>query len=97
VDPETIEIRGRVKAAYLREIQELAGDPALKGTDLLREALTAFRWLVRERAEGRIIMSGEPDGTPVWRLAQDYLDGIRPRVTTEPAAAETTAARTAAR
>jgi hypothetical protein len=51
----------------------------LRATDIVREALTILNWAVHERERGRVILSADPNGQSVERLAMPVLDRIAPR------------------
>ena len=88
---DTIELRMRVREALLDEMRGLTGDPDLKATDLVREALTLFRWAANERAEGRTILSGNAEGEVKYRLVLPSLERVplrSPAPSAAPAAAE---------
>jgi hypothetical protein len=50
----------------------------LRATDIVREALTILNWAVHEREQGRVILSADPNGQSVQRLAMPVLDRIAP-------------------
>ena len=50
----------------------------LRATEIVREALTILNWAVHERERGRVILSADPNGQSVERLAMPVLDRIRP-------------------
>jgi hypothetical protein len=51
----------------------------LRATDIVREALTILNWAVHERERSRVILSADPNGQSVERLAMPVLDRIRPQ------------------
>jgi hypothetical protein len=69
-----MEIRMQVDDEFITHLQMTLD---LKGTEVVREALTMFRWAVEETTRGRIILSTDRDGTNVARLAMPSLDRVR--------------------
>jgi hypothetical protein len=49
---------------------------SLRATDIVREGLTILNWAVRERERRRVILSADPSGQNVARLAMPVLDKI---------------------
>jgi hypothetical protein len=47
-----------------------------RATDIVREGLTILNWAVNEREHGRVILSANPDGQQVVRLAMPVLEHI---------------------
>lgn len=45
-------------------------------TDIVREALTILNWAVQERERNRVILSADPSGQSVERLAMPVLDKL---------------------
>lgn len=83
---ETLELRMKLRSDFLSEMKKMLGRDDLTGTELTREALTAFRWLARERSEGRVIVSADSNTLePVYRLAQPILEDVPGKIV--PAAA----------
>jgi hypothetical protein len=75
-----MELRMEMDNAFIEDLQGKlgAGDRRLRATDVAREAFTILNWAVHERERGRVILSADPDGQRVERLAMLRLDRIRP-------------------
>jgi len=62
-------------------IQTLCGTIKIpKASEVAKEAFTLLNWAVRERLEGRVILSADPDGQKVVRLVMPSLEAVvRPK------------------
>ena len=69
-----MEIRLLLDDEFIRGLQEKL---KLRGTDIAREGITLLNWAVHEREQGRVILSADPNGQNVVRLAMPALEGIR--------------------
>jgi hypothetical protein len=52
--------------------EKLGGDT--KVTDIARDAITLFKWAIEERANGRVVLSSDPEGKQVTRLTMPGLE-----------------------
>jgi hypothetical protein len=68
-----MELRMRLDEEFARSLQKKLH---LRATDIVREALTLLNWAVQERERGRVILSADPDGHQVARLAMPALEHI---------------------
>jgi predicted RNA polymerase sigma factor len=68
-----MEIRMEVEDQFIKRLQS---DLQLRGTDIVREALTILNWAVNERRLGRVILSADTTGGNVVRLAMPSLEAI---------------------
>ena len=69
-----MEVRLLLDDEFIRALQEKL---KLRGTDIAREGITLLNWAIHEREQGRVILSAEPDGQNVARLAMPVLEQIR--------------------
>jgi hypothetical protein len=69
-----MEIRLLLDDDFMRTLQDKL---KLKGTDIAREGITMLNWAVHERERGRVLLSADPDGQNVARLAMPVLDKIQ--------------------
>ena len=70
-----MELRMQIDDGFIKALQDKLD---LRATEIVREALTIFNWAVRERERGRVILSADPNGQSVERLAMHVLDRIGP-------------------
>lgn len=68
-----MEIRMEVEDRFIKRLQN---DLKLRGTDVVREALTILSWAVNERLKGRVILSADATGDNIIRLAMPSLEAI---------------------
>lgn len=47
-----------------------------KPTDIARDAMTLYNWAVNERAQGRVLLTSNADGTNFTKLAMPSLESI---------------------
>lgn len=47
-----------------------------KPTDIARDAMTLYNWAVNERAQGRVLLTSNADGTNFTKLAMSSLESI---------------------
>jgi hypothetical protein len=71
-----MELRMEIDKEFITEMQHKLDFG--RATDVVREAFTILNWAVHERERGRVILSANPDGQQVERLAMLRLDRIRP-------------------
>jgi hypothetical protein len=69
-----MELRLHIDDAFMGRLQEALG--YVKGTDVVREALTILNWAVQERQRGRLILSATKNGQGVAQLAMPSLDRV---------------------
>jgi hypothetical protein len=69
-----MEIRVPLDDDYIASLREKTH---LTGTQIAREAITLFNWAVHERERGRVILSADPEGQDVVRLAMPVLEEIK--------------------
>jgi len=55
----------------MRELQEQLNEG--KASEVTRSALTLLKWAAEEAKQGRVILSAQPDGKNVQRLAMPAL------------------------
>ena len=68
-----MELRMQVDDRFIGVLQDKLN---LRATEIVREALTILNWAVYERGRGRVILSADPNGQSVERLAMPVLDRI---------------------
>jgi len=68
-----MEVRLMLDDEFMRVLQEKL---KLRGTDIAREGLTILNWAIHEREQGRVILSADPNGQNVARLAMPVLERI---------------------
>lgn len=71
-----VDLRVTLPDELIGELKKTLG-PDVKPTEMLREAMTLYKWAVSEKAEGRVLLSSRPDGTDLAKLAMPSLDAIR--------------------
>jgi hypothetical protein len=69
-----MELRMQVDDAFIGSLQRKLDLRA--ATEIVRAALTILNWAVDERERGRVIVSADPSGQSVVRLAIPVLDRI---------------------
>lgn len=57
-------------------INELSSKLGLSYTNITKEAFTILNWAVKERLQGRVILSSDSEGQDVKRLAMESLDNL---------------------
>jgi len=77
------ELRLQIPEELIKKFQEKLG-ANVKATDIAREALALFNWAYEERARGRYILSSDPDGNQMTRLAMPTLEKAAPAQTAAP-------------
>lgn len=70
-----VELRMKIDDGFIGNLQTKLKTTV--ATDIVREALTIFNWAVQERERGRVILSADPDGKNVVRLAMPVLERIK--------------------
>jgi hypothetical protein len=70
-----MELRMQIDDGFIKSLQNKLD---LRATEIVREALTIFNWAMGERERGRVILSADPNGQRVERLAMHVLDRIGP-------------------
>jgi hypothetical protein len=68
------EVRFNVDDDFLKNLQQTMG--TTKTTDIMKEALTVFNWALKEKSEGRQILSADADANNLVRLATPGLDSV---------------------
>ncbi len=53
-------------------------EPGTKLIDITRDALTLYNWAVEERAKGNVLLTSDPTGEKMTRLAMPSLEAVRP-------------------
>jgi len=71
-----MEVRTRIDDEFGGYLTKRLGVTA---ADMVKEGLTILNWAVHERERGRVILSADPKGENVERLAMPVLEQIRPR------------------
>jgi hypothetical protein len=79
LEEAAMELRVHVPDAVIQTLRGLLGE-SIRATEIVKDALTLFNWAVHERAAGRYVLSADPDGNNVARLALASLDRVRERV-----------------
>ncbi len=64
-------IHVQIDDALIDHLKEALG--LSQNTDVIQEALTMINWAAEEKAKGRSILSANPDGSDVVRLAMTCL------------------------
>ena len=72
-----MELRMQIDDQFMNALMDKLG--VRRPPDVVREALTLLNWAVEERRRNRVILSSEPDGTEVARLAMPALERIEAR------------------
>lgn len=72
---EMVELRVQADAGFVKRLKDLLSITA--NTDLVSDALTILSWAGDESQKGRVILSAQPDGTDVERLAMPRLTQLR--------------------
>jgi hypothetical protein len=67
------EIRLNIPDNVIADIQKKLGSD-VKATDIAKDAVTLFNWAATERAQGNYILSSDPEGEKVTRLAMPSLE-----------------------
>jgi hypothetical protein len=67
------DIRLQMSDDLVASLQEKIGN-GIKATDIARDAVTLFNWAVTERARGNVILSSDPEGEKMTRIAMNSLD-----------------------
>jgi len=70
-----MEIRVEVDDEFARNLQFALGTK--KATEIARTALTLLNWAVDEVSQGRVIFSGDRDGTNLHKLAMPVLANVK--------------------
>jgi len=68
-----MELRMQLDDEFIGTLQDML---RLRATDIVREGLTILNWAIHERERGRVILSADPNGQNVVRLAMPVLDKI---------------------
>jgi len=69
-----MEVRFQLDDDYIEDLREKLN---LTAAAIAREGITLLNWAIREREQGRVILSADPDGKNVVRLAMPVLEQIR--------------------
>lgn len=69
------DIRLQVPDAVIENFQEKLSERT-KPTDIARDAMTLYNWAVNERANGRVLLTANADGTDFTKLAMPSLESI---------------------
>jgi hypothetical protein len=75
------EVRLRLSDPFVSQMRGLLGRPNITAEDVVREALTTYRWCAEQRSQGHVIYSGTDAGVIEFRLDQESLNSIRERAT----------------
>jgi hypothetical protein len=67
------DVRLQIPDTFISDVNKSLGSDA-KATDIARDALTLYNWAVKERANGRVILSSTDKGEDLARLAMPSLD-----------------------
>lgn len=67
-------IRCEVPDDFMRKLQQALG--CSSSLEVTQEAFTFLAWAVDERRKGRVILSSEPNGSNVERLAMRALQRV---------------------
>jgi len=67
------DVRLQIPDSVVQSIQDKIGS-SVKPTDMARDAITLYNWAVEERAKGRVILSSNPDGEEMTRLAMPSIE-----------------------
>jgi len=70
------DIRLQIPEEVIRGFQDRLGDRT-KPTEITRDALTIYKWAVDEVAKGNVLLSANPDGTGLTKLAMPSLQSVR--------------------
>src|ERR1700687_4478700 len=68
------EVRFKVGDDFLKNLQQTMG--TTKTTAIMKEALTVFNWALKEKSEGRQILSADSETNNLVRLATPGLDSV---------------------
>jgi len=68
-----MEIRMQIDGEFLESMMAALD---MKGTDVVREALTMLNWAVKEIRRGRVILSADQRGRNTMRLAMPSLERL---------------------
>jgi hypothetical protein len=68
------EVRFNFDDDFLKNLQQTMG--TTKTTEIMKEALTVFNWALKEKSEGRQILSADSDANNLIRLATPGLDNV---------------------
>lgn len=72
-----MDIQFSVDDAWMAEMQKALGTNDPK--EVVRESFTLLGWAVHDREKGRVILSADPGGQNVNRLAMASLDRVPKR------------------
>jgi hypothetical protein len=71
------DIRLQIPDDVVQSIQDKTGSN-VKPTDIARDAVTLYYWAVQERAKGQVILSSDPEGDKMTRLAMPSIEKAAP-------------------
>jgi hypothetical protein len=67
------DVRLQIPDTLVDQINQKLGSKA-KATDIAKDALTLYNWAVNEKAKKREILSSDPNGEDIAKLAMPSLD-----------------------
>ena len=67
-----MEVRIKIDERYMQKLLDTLREE--KATEVTKNALTLLNWAASEARNGRVIVSTNPDGTGVHRLAMPALE-----------------------
>ena len=67
------EVRLQIPDSVIAEIQKKLGTD-IKATDIAKDAVALYNWAATERAQGNYILSSDPQGDKMTRLAMPSIE-----------------------
>lgn len=70
------EIRLQIPDDLVQSLQGKLGN-STKATDIAKDAISLYNWAVNERANGRVILSSNNEGTALKQVTMPGLDTVK--------------------